>query len=457
MTALDQLPQRIAALAEKWNVPGVAVMVDVAGTTHSACHGITHIDHPLPIDEHTLFQVASNTKPFAATLVMALIEEGRLSLDDPVRQHLPEFTTPGNRLDNAVTVRQLLSHRVGWDGDELLVRPPAENSLAAAPAAMAEARQLVEPDSQFTYSNAGYSIAGRLIETLEGEPFSACLERRILQPLAMERSCTRADRAIFHRVAMRHLSLPGRKPIALPGGGWQRGWELGAIDEPAAGLISSAHDLLQWLRFWLGRPSRSEGRPLSDAGRATMLEEQERYNPQWGQAIGWALRYDTGARVYNHGGLTAGYCSFTLFVPELDLAGVILTNSTSGGALHSELSRWIIGQASGVSWQPPVPLAPVPDLKPYTGRYWSAFGWIEVRALDDGRSLELATERHPTQDGSWQPPPEEPLRLVLCHPHHAMIEEPEAIAGALVDFDPAPQPKCAWLRAGGRIAVREST
>ena len=146
MTALDQLPQRIETLAEKWNVPGVAVIVDVAGTTHSAFHGITHIDHSLPIDEHILFQVASNTKPFAATLVMALIEEGRL----------------------------------------------------------------VEP---------------------------------------------------------------------------------------------------------------------------------------------------------------------------------------------------IIGQASGVS---------------------------------------------------WQPPPEEPLRLVLCHPHHAMIEEPEAIAGALVDFDPAPQPQCAWLRVGGRIAVRES-
>jgi CubicO group peptidase (beta-lactamase class C family) len=321
---------------------------------------------------------------------------------------------------------------------------------------MAHARQLVPPGSHLTYSNAAYSVAGRLVEVLEGEPFGACLTRRILGPLAMERSCTRADGAIFHRVAMRHLSLPDRDPIPLPGGGWQRGWEIGPADEPAAGLISSAHDLMQWLRFWLGREGSAEPLGLSAADRAVMLGEQARFNERWGQAIGWGIRYDDGARVYNHGGLTAGYCSFTLFVPELDLAAVILTNATSGGALHSELSRWIVSQASGVPWQDPAPLEPPPDLAAYAGRYWSAFGMIEVRALDDGCSLELSGEPHSTEDGSWQPPRESPMRFELYHPHHGVVREPENLAGALIDFDPEGSPQPAWLRSGGRIALRES-
>lgn len=456
MNPYGELRQQVEALAERWNVPGVAAVVDLAGETHWACRGVTHVAHPLPIDEHTLFQVASNTKPFAATLVMALVEEGRLSLDDPVRRHLPDFVTPDHKFDDVVTLRQLLSHRVGWDGDALFVRPPAGGSLAAAPGAMAQARQLVAPGSHFTYSNASYSVAGRLVEVLEGEPFSACLAGRILEPLAMERSSTRADKAIFHRVAMRHLAVPGRDPIPLARGGWQRDWEIGASDEPAAGLISSAHDLLQWLRFWLGRGEDAPAPPISAGSRAAMLEEQVRYNPSSGQAIGWGIHYGEGARVYSHPGLTAGYCSCTLFVPELDLAAVILTNSTSGGRLHFELSRWIVSQASGVASQDPSPLSPGRDLEPYTGRYWSSFGTIEVRALEDGRSLELSSERHSTEDGSWQPPPEGPLRFALCDPHHGLVEHPAHMAGALIDFDPDGGPQPGWLRVGGRIAVRES-
>ena len=220
------LQERVEDLVQRHNLPGIAVGVDLGGETTFVCRGVTHVNHPLPIDPDTLFQIASNSKPFTATLVLQLVAEGVLGLDEPVRKHLPEFRVPERRYDDAVTVRHLLSHRVGIDGDALFVRQPRPPTLDNLFDGIARARQLVPPGGPWTYCNAGFSIAGRLVEVLRERPYADALRERLLAPLGMTRTCTRADEAIFHRVAMRHLSLPGRAPVPLPGGGWQRGWEL---------------------------------------------------------------------------------------------------------------------------------------------------------------------------------------------------------------------------------------
>jgi CubicO group peptidase (beta-lactamase class C family) len=262
----------------------------------------------------------------------------------------------------------------------------------------------------------------------------------------MKRTCTRADDAIFQRVAMRHLSLPGREPIPLAGGGWQRGWELKPIDAPAGGIVSSAADLLRWLRFWLGRQDDGGTPPLEADLRARACEDQlPPWNPTSGQGLGWAVRNDPAARVLNHGGLSAGYCSYTLVAPALDLAMVVLTNSTSGGLVHTELTRWLVGEVGGRAWSDPVPLSAQPELAPYTGAYWGSFGTTRVRGVDG--ELEMATERHSTDDGAWQPPPEPPLRARLCArrlPSNARVEP-----GTLIDFESG---AAAAGCAGGRIS-----
>ncbi|MDJ0789729.1 MAG: serine hydrolase domain-containing protein, partial [Myxococcota bacterium] len=264
---LPQAEERLRELAERYGIPGVACGLDVGGERVEIHHGVTHVDHPLPVDGGTLFQIASNSKIFTAALVMQLVEQGRLELDDPIRKHLPDFRMPESRFDDEITLRMLLSHRVGWDGDALFVRQPDPPTLDQALAPMARARQLVPPDTHFTYSNAGFSVLGRLVEVLTGDDFETALTERILRPLGMSRTFARADSAIFHRVAMRHLTRANGVPIALPGGGWQAGWELEPIDLPAGGLISCVDDLLRWLRFWLGRtdddavsPTRAETR-----------------------------------------------------------------------------------------------------------------------------------------------------------------------------------------------------
>jgi CubicO group peptidase (beta-lactamase class C family) len=445
------LRERVEALARKHNVPGVAVGVDLRGETFTVCHGVTHVKHPLAIDPDTLFQIASNSKPFTATLVMQLAAEGALGLDDPVRKHLPALRLADARESDRLTVRHLLCHRAGVDGDALFVRQPQPPTLDNLFEALSRARMLAPVGGPLSYCNAGFSVAGKLVEALRGKPYEEVLRERLLVPLGMSRTCTRADEAILHRVAMRHLSLPGREAVPLPGGGWQRGWELAPIDTPAGGLLSSVSELLRWLRFWLGRPDADVTPPLDAATRARMLDDQVEINAFSSQALGWAVRRDPSARVLNHGGLTAGYASYTLFAPSLDLAAVVLTNGTAGSLVHTELTRWLVGEIGGKPWADPTPLAAQPPLEPYTGSYWGAFGVTRVRAVDG--ELELTTDRHPTDDGSWQPPPDAPARLRLCSPVLAIATAPEGSRGVLCDFDPA-SPRPAWLRFGSRISVR---
>ena len=108
------LEQQLAQGVEKFHVPGAAVGVWRGSEEIRLAHGVTNAEHPLDVDDRTLFQVASNSKTFTATLVMALVETGAVELDAPVRRYLPEFRLPDLGRTEDVSVRHLLTHRVGW-------------------------------------------------------------------------------------------------------------------------------------------------------------------------------------------------------------------------------------------------------------------------------------------------------------------------------------------------------
>jgi len=441
----------VAELAAQFNVAGVAYAIDVGGDVVEAHHGVTHVEHPLPVDGDTLFQIASMSKPFAATVVMMLVEDGRLGLDDPVARHVPDFATVGGVHDAGITVRHLLTHTAGWDGDELLVRSVPDGTLADAPAVMSNARQLVEPGTDFTYNNGGFAIAGRLVEYVTGQPFATVLRERILEPIGLGRTVTNADEAILHRVAMRH-DVRGGEPQVMYDPSWQPGWALAPIDLPVGGLISSTNDLLTWLGCWLQRGD--DQLSLSASTRSMMCEPHAGwYNPTTSQGVGWAVRHVAGVTIHAHGGLTAGYCSYSLFCPELDLAAAVLTNSTTGTPLCKAVTDRLMGYlgTEDVVGSPDV-LASV-DQARLAGAYSGSFGIITVTA--DVDQLTLTTERHPTAPGEWQPATEHPRTAKMYSPDHAVVTTPAAYEGTLVDFAPsAPGEPAVWLRSGGRIHTR---
>jgi CubicO group peptidase (beta-lactamase class C family) len=106
---VQALSDVVSSLAEELRVPGVSVGLLHDGEEHYACHGVTSIDNPLPVDERTLFLCGSTTKTFTATAVMRLVEQGLVDLDEPVRRYLPDFRVEDEGAAGSVTVLQLLN------------------------------------------------------------------------------------------------------------------------------------------------------------------------------------------------------------------------------------------------------------------------------------------------------------------------------------------------------------
>src|SRR5687768_12400291 len=102
---------------ERLHVPGVAVGVQHEGKEHTAGFGVTNVDHPVPVDADTLFQIGSTTKTVTGTVAMQLVESGMLDLDAPVRTYLPDLRLSNEAVAGAVTMRHLFTHTAGWVGD----------------------------------------------------------------------------------------------------------------------------------------------------------------------------------------------------------------------------------------------------------------------------------------------------------------------------------------------------
>jgi CubicO group peptidase (beta-lactamase class C family) len=444
-------------------VPGVAVGVRVGPEEVTAGYGVTSVEDPLPIHERTLFQIGSVSKTFTATAVMALVERGQLELDDPACRYLPtlRLATPG--LAEQVTVRHLLTHTAGFVGDWFLVHPPGlgegDDALERLIRRLADVPQLFPPGAGWSYNNAGFALAGRLVEVLTGQPYAAALRDLLLGPLGLDLTFVSADEAVTHRVAAPHASREN-PPRVLRGAGWQPGWQLARADVPLGGLISSVQDLLGWASFHLGRRAeRSPGlaRPLADETVAAM---QARLAPAGCFAdhvgVAWMLREVGGRRLVGHGGLTTGYATAFTLVPDAEVAIVVLTNATPGGTwLGREITRTVLRETVGVDDVSP---APVPGLggdgREYIGRYDNPFAVQSVTA--GARAGELVLEHHPREPrpDRWAPPPPGPIHLAFYAPDRVVALDPPDQAGLRGEFGPDAGGRAAWLRWGGRLAPR---
>jgi CubicO group peptidase (beta-lactamase class C family) len=163
------LDEFVGGLAEKFGIPGVVVGVLVDGREVVAAHGVTNVDNPQPVDAETLFHVASVTKTFTATALMRLVSEGKVELDAPVRRYVPELKLVDDEVAERITVLNLLNHTAGLEWN--LIDPgDGDQSLAAFVAKMAELPIIAAPGSRASYSQAGYNLAGRIIENVTGLP-----------------------------------------------------------------------------------------------------------------------------------------------------------------------------------------------------------------------------------------------------------------------------------------------
>src|SRR5215208_2444516 len=201
MSTFDDVCSAVEAAMAETETPGAAVGVLEDGDEQVRGFGITSVENPLEVTPDTLFQIGSITKTFTGTVAMVLVERGELDLDAPVRRYLPELRLLDEDAASRATMRHLLTHTGGWVGDYFDDHGAGDDALARIVASLSELPQLTPLGEVWSYNNAGFYIAGRVIEIITEKPYEQVVHELLLEPLELSNTLFFAEDVMTRRFA----------------------------------------------------------------------------------------------------------------------------------------------------------------------------------------------------------------------------------------------------------------
>ena len=351
--ALDpaQLDAWVEQVRDRFEVPGIAVAVVQDGQVLlERGWGVREIGKPAPVDEHTLFAIASNTKAFTAASLSMLADEGKLSLDDRVLDHLPGFRMSDPYVTGQMRIRDLLTHRsgLGLGAGDLLFWPGSDYRNEEVVRRLKDVPLKTGFRERYAYDNILYAVATRVIEEVSGQSYAQFLQQRFFDPLGMGGTRFNADALRpGDNVATGHAkadftTLRPTFPLT---------WHNAA---GAGGIYSSVHDMGRWMRAQL-----AGGTFTDPQGNEQRLFSRERQKEMWsllspmpiaeppvpqlaaarpdflGYGEGWITSSYRGEKLVWHTGGWPGMVSRVTLVPGRNLGVVVLTNQEAGGAFNA--------------------------------------------------------------------------------------------------------------------------
>lgn len=451
MSPTEPLPPDLAAPIEaemrRLNVPGAAVGVLHEGQAYTAGFGVTSVEHPLPATEETLFQIGSTSKTFTATALMQLVEQGAAELDTNVRTYLPDFRLASEADAAALTLRHLVTHHGGFQGDYFGSQRDdrGDGALAAMVESLAGAPQLTPAGYTFSYSNAGLYVVGRIIEVITGEPFERVVRKRIFAPLQMQRSTYFPEYAIAHRVAAGHIVTADGPVVTRP-------WHVPRAIAPGGGIISNVVEQLEYARFHLGDGTTPAGERLLNPETVALMQQPQAEAGSMCEQVGvtWMLSTIGGIPFVFHGGATNGQLSSFELVPSRGFALTLLTNADAGRGLRPFVSDLARQHFLGLVPSTPVALpAAGASLDDYAGRYQQTLANLDVAV--EGGAL-IVSESSATQR-AVQALPAPPVRIDPFAPDRFVVTMGER-RGETVEFLREGADAVAWMRWDGRLSRR---
>jgi CubicO group peptidase (beta-lactamase class C family) len=319
-----------------FEVPGLSVAVVKDGAVVLARgYGVRRLGETAPVDEATLFGIASNTKVFTAVALALLVEEGRIEWDAPVVRYLPTFQMWDAWVTRELSVRDLLVHRsgLGLGAGDLLWWPPSSYDRPEIARRLRYLRPATSFRSAYAYDNVLYLVAGRLIEALSGQSWEDFVTARILRRAGMDGSnVTHSGAASGANTAIPHARVEGVVRPVSP--------FTSDNTNPAGGINSNATDMARWLNVLLSRGRLADGSRLYSERTAAALdtivtpmpipdtpEELAARRPQFlGYGLGLVITDYRGHKTVRHSGALPGYVSHVLRVPGIGLGIAVLTN-----------------------------------------------------------------------------------------------------------------------------------
>lgn len=440
----------VEAARARFAIPGVAVGILRGDVEVTAGYGVTNIDFPLPVDPETVFLIGSTTKTYTATAVMRLVEQGRLDLDDLVRAHIPSFKVGDESVAASVTVRDLLTHAAGWRGDYFDDLGRGDDALRRIVARMrTKVPQLNPPRTVWAYNNAGFYVAGRVIEVVTRTTYEQALRELVLDPLGLQRSFLLPEEVILHKHALGHVRDADGLRVSPE-------YSLTRNANPAGGLASTVGDQLRYARFHMGDGRAADGTRLLERSTLDLMQTAQWAAGSMAEAVGisWLLDEVGGARIVRHGGTISGQMSNFVMVPERDVAVTVLTNGDRGHELDQVVVDWALEHVAGVKAPRRRFLAmQADDLSEHLGRYRldTLPGFIELTPAPRGRMLLTIVPDQADPDVEARLPP--PVRVAFDRPDRVIVLD-EPSPGRRIEFVRDASGAIQWLRYGGRLARR---
>ena len=320
----------VAQFCQRYHAPSLSVAVWHNHKLYQAASGLLNVETGVEATSDSIFQIASITKVFTASLIMQLVEEGRVELDRPVKQYLRDFQLADSELSNSITVAQLLDHTSGipgdYFGDSSYTQP---NALARYVDRCSLLGSVHPPGERYSYSNAAYVIAGRLIEVVLGINWYDAIEKRIFKPLGMTHAVVHPSQVMRYRVAMGHEPDPEQT----------NSWRLTPhcylpIGTAPCGAVMtmSASDLIKFARVHLNGGRTDTGESWLSPELVALMQRYRiglppysyMYGTGWG--LGWQLTEVDGTTLIGHGGGGMGQKSLLQLFPQQQMAIAALHN-----------------------------------------------------------------------------------------------------------------------------------
>jgi len=347
--SLQDLDSYVERTRQEFEAPGIAVAVVKDGQVVLAKgYGVRRLGDPTPVDAQTLFGIASNTKAFTAAALAILVDEGKISWDDPVTKHLPSFQMYDPYVTREMTIRDLLVHRsgLGLGAGDLLYWPHSTYTREEIVSRLRYIKPATSFRSRYAYDNILYLVAGQVIQAVTGKSWDDFVKDRIFIPLGM--TSTNTSVSAFKPgddVATPHARVNGKaQPI-----------EYNNFDNnaPAGAINSCVADMAKWIIVQLNSGLIAHS-ASGDQRLFSERQSQQMWSPQTiipisdpppplaalrpnfaAYGLGWGLADYRGKKIVSHTGGLAGLVSRVTMVPDLKLGIVVLTNQEVGGVFQA--------------------------------------------------------------------------------------------------------------------------
>lgn len=395
----DSLDSYIQKGLRDWNLPGLSVVIVKDGkVVVMKGYGVRDIVSKKPVDEHTLFMIASNTKLFTGSSLALLETQGKLSLDDPITKYFPDYQLYDSISTKLVSIRDMLSHHIGtktFEGDFTFWNTSLSREEIIR--RMRYLKPVFQFRQEFGYCNSCFMTAGQIIPVVTGETWEQFVQTQFLSPLGMDQSLILStgigDQA---NVATPYTTAYSDKLNKVPYDNWNN-------LAPAASIVSNVNDLSHWLFMQLDS-GRYQGREIipwkamqkTRMANTWITSTKSRKYPThlMGYGLGLEVMDYAGRQLYMHTGGAGGMVSNVCFVPEEKLGIAILTNNDNQ-EFFEDLRHQILDAYLGV----PYVNRSLEDLKEFSKT--SMAQWSEILGWKERLKSTKPTLPLPSYTGSY--------------------------------------------------------